>query len=425
MRHIRRSSITMTLQALWLLALVVFLVSAASANSVKQKRPEGMRLITQARALSEGFSAEEQADLLLDILDTPAGRSPENGKKWSLELFSISKRQLKPGPYRAAIQQNALIDLTKVDPSEAARLFKAQDTPDMWDQPGRVEDFRTWVARDLFPKLWAQSGMASLRKIKEFADWLGSTGEYPFVAMISIVQGSAKFDHSVAEGLVSDAVSFYLTNPPFGNKHKEYTAFLLGVANVSSPPLLSKAIEAELDALERESKNPDPHQMRFMTQVTSPQGTVQFSQQAEYIVYQLLPLIDRLDPDWAKEVRRKYQVLQYLPTRSPDAGIGRATGVAILPNTSPSSSEVAAAMDDNRIFQVTKLAESDPAQAGEIATSIQDPGRKAIAQATLIPAYGKVDSRKAANWEEEAVHELDRLPPGKVKLRLLSALAVS
>lgn len=405
------------------LSLVAFLLASGTAESrPRVQKPEGQRLITEAEAISRGFSPEERADLLLDILDTPAGSVPESGRSWSLELYSISKNQLTLGAYRAAIQKNALIDLAKVDPSEAAKLFKTQDTPDMWNQPVLMEDYRAWVARTLFPKLWSHSGMGSLPGIKEFADWLGSTGEYPYVAMIGVVQSVAKVDGAAAEGLVSDAVAFYKTDPPFVNKHREFTPFILGIADHVRPSLVSTAIEAELDALDAEKKKADANQVKYAIQATGSQGTVQFSQQAEYMVYRLLPLINRLDPNWAKQVKEKYEVLRYLP-QTADAGATRVTGVAVMPDKQASGADIAAAMDDHRLFQVSTLAQSDPKQAAEIAASIQDPGRRAVAQAVLIPSYDKLDSQRADGWREGAAAELDHLPPGKTKLKLLVALA--
>jgi len=295
-----RSLLKHSISAALLLALILFSGVRIRATSSKEPKSEGERLIAQAQAISSGFSPEERADLLLDILDTPAGRFVDNGRKWSLELYSISRRQLQPGPYRAAVQKNALIDLANVDPVKAAQLFKSQDTPDMWNQPGRVEDYRAWVARALFPKLWDKSGMSSLIQLKDFADWMGGTGEYPYVAMIGIVQAVAKVDETRAEQLVSDATGFYLTNPPFANKHREFTTFILGIADHVHSSSTRRAIEAELDALESEKKNTDPNQVKFVIQASDSRGTVQFNQQAEYVVYRLLPLINRLDPEWAK-----------------------------------------------------------------------------------------------------------------------------
>lgn len=126
-----------------LLALLVVPVITAKSTQAREE-PEGQRLIAEAEGIAHGFSPEERADLLLDMLETPMGDFPVQGKSWSLELFSISKNQLRPGAYRAAIQKNALIHLAKVDPLEAAKLFKTQDTPDMWDQPVLMEDYRTW-----------------------------------------------------------------------------------------------------------------------------------------------------------------------------------------------------------------------------------------------------------------------------------------
>jgi hypothetical protein len=415
----------LTLSALWLLALVVVLYPPARANSHKEANPLGERLILYAESVCRNFSPEERADLLLDFLDTPAGYSAENGKKWSLELSAISKNQLRPGPYRSAIQKNALIGLTKMDVSEAVRLFRDQDTPEMWTQEGRVEDYRARVARALFRKLWEKSGMSSVRKVKEFADWMGSTGEYPYVAMISVVQAVAQIDKAKAEGLISDAIGYYEMNPKFLDKHREFTAFITGVADLARPSLLAKAIRAEIDALEAEKKNADPDQMKCTIQLKNSQGTVQF-REAEYIVYRLLPLINRLDPEWVSETKDKYEILKYVPAQSAGGeAASRVTGVVFSSETSSPDPQVSAAMDDHRLLQVTQLADSDPSQAAEIAEAIQDPGRRAIAHVTLIWAYRGNTSEKAAVWGDEANRELDHVPAGKVKLRLMGVLATS
>lgn len=386
--------------------------------------PQPEQLISEARAISSAFPPEEKADLLLDILATPAGALPTTGRKWSLELFSISKNQLQPGPYRAAIQKNALVDLAKVDPTETAKLFKSQDTPEMLNEKIKMEDYRAWVARALFPKMWAASGRKSLPSIKEFADWLGSTGEYPYVAMTGIVQDVAKFDQAEAEALVSDAVGYYKTSSPFVNRYRELTPFILGVADCVRPPTITLAIEAELDALETDREDSDQPQIRYTIQATNKAGTVQFDQQAEYVVYRLLPLISKLDPQWAKSVQDKYGALKYVPN-SPNSGPSRVTGVAVLPGTTSSSSTVSNALDDHRLLQVSTLVDSDPTQAAEVAASIQDPARRAVAQSMLIPAYDKIDANRANNWRDDALHQLDSLPPGKIKLKLLAALATA
>lgn len=408
--------------ALRFLILSVICVSPVKADSHKAESPDADHLIAEANVISRDFTPEERANLLLDILDTPLGTSPTQGEKWSLELFSISKNQLRPGSYRAATQKNALVALAKIDSSEAAKLFKSQDTPDMWNEPVPAEDYRTWAARTLFPRLWAKSGMRSLPEIRELSSWLGLTGEYPYVAMIPIVLAVAKIDKGAADGLIAAAIGFYRTDLPFLNKYREFTPFILGIAEAVRPSLVSRAIQAELDELDADKKDAEANQVKYVFQVTNSRRTVQFSQQSEYVLYQLLPVVNRLDPNWANELADKYEVLKYLD-RTPDAGATRVAGVAIMPDGPSSSADVALTMDEHRLLQVTMLADGDPEQAAEIAMDIRDPGRRAVAEATLVPAFDKLDPRKSADWQEEATREVDRLPPGKTRLRLLVAMA--
>jgi hypothetical protein len=404
--------------ALLALVLVSLAWSATKPKSPKQE-PEWERLVNAASTLSRSFSPEEKADLLLDILQIPAA-PPDWTRQRSLDLFAISTRQLKPSHYRAVMQKNALTVLSRVDPEKATKLYTTQDTPDMWNEAAIGEDYRAYGARTLFPSLWARSGLACLPKIKKVADWIGSTGEYPYAAIAVVARDAAKLDKPAAEALVSDAVSSFKTGNGFLDKDQEFSNFILAIQNFADTPLLREAIVAELSSLESEAK--DGNGPGFMIQATDSEHKVQFNSEADYIAYRLLPLINGIDPAWADQLKEAYGVLRYLPS-APRTATVRLTGVGIPAGETASSSEIAAGMDEHRLFQVGEILESDPKQAADIAATIQDPARRAIAFGMLAPAYSKINQQQAADWLKESAGELDRLPSGTIKLRLLVQIA--
>jgi hypothetical protein len=365
------------------------------------------------------FSPEERADLLLDLLHSPAGRHSDKGKQWSLELFSISTKQLRPGHYRASMQKNALTALSRIDPQRAAQLYTTQDTPDMWNQTVSTEDYRAFGTRTLFPNLWSQSGVSAVPTMRRIADWIGSTGEYPYAAMADIANKVVQDNKPLAEDLVSDAISSFKSNKGFLDKDQEFTSFILAIQKTVRSSLVRDAIEAELASLEAAER--DENVARFSIQAADSQHTVQFKNQAEYIAYRLLPIVNQMDPAWAEEVKDKYSILHYLP-QAPQTGSVRVTGAVTLPGESVSNSDVISAMDNHRLLQVQMLAQNDPKQAAEIAQQIQDSGSRAVALATLVPSFVKLDQQKAGDWFKGANDELERVPPGRTRLKLMVAL---
>lgn len=401
-----------------LLACSLFLFTASSAKATTSV-PEWKRLVEEAYLTSRSLSPEERADLLLTLLETRAADDQKQREAWSLELFRITTQELKPSHYRAAMQKNALVDLCKADPWKAAELYTTQDTPDMWNQEVITEDYRAYGTRILFPALWTKGGMSSLPTIIKIANWIGDTGQYPYVEITPIIASVASVDKSSAESLASAAVKSFETHRGFINKHQEFVAFVLGIQNYVSIPLLKEAIEAELQALDEDSKDSD--RAKFSIQAKSSKGTVQLNDQAEYVAYRLLPLINRIDADWADQIKQKYIALKYLP-EAPN-GQMQLTGAVSLPGQNASGAEMSSAMDEHRLLQVTMLALSNPQQAEEIALGIQDPGRQAIALATLAPGFTASDPKKSEEWVAGSTAELGKMPAGEPKLQLIVALA--
>jgi hypothetical protein len=262
--------------------------------------------------------------------------------------------------------------------------------------------------------------MASIPTIRKIANWIGSTGEYPFTGILMVVQQIPASEKPTADTLVSDAVASYSTVKGFVNKDLEFTDFILGIQKIVPPTQVREAIEAELASLEALAK--EENGAHFVIRAADQQQSVQFNSQAEYIAYRLLPAISQLDPAWAASVKGKYTILRNLESPSQRGPI-QLTGAVTPPGQTATSSDVAAAMDDHRLLQVTMTAENEPKRAAEIAATIQDPGQRAVALAIVAPYYSKSEPQEADAWRSQANAELERLPAGNTRLKLIAALA--
>ena len=251
------------------------------------------------------------------------------------------------------MQKNALVALSKVNPTKAAELYTMQDTPDMWHEDVLMEDYRAFGARTLFPKLWAQSQMASIPTIRGIANWIGSTGEYPFTAIAMIIRDIPASHRPDASTLASDAVASFRTAKNYMNKESEFLNFILAIHDRVGSTLVREAIEAELASLDALAKSDD--HAHFVIRATSSHQTVQFNNLADYAVYRLLPIMQDIDPAWADSTRDKYTVLRNLPASLQDKPV-TLTGAATLPGQAAKSDEMADALDENRLTQVTMFA---------------------------------------------------------------------
>ncbi|MFQ5777190.1 MAG: hypothetical protein ACE5IP_04200 [Terriglobia bacterium] len=392
-----------------------------SAQVQPASQPYGLpsQLLEEANAISRNFIPEERADLLLELSQFAVALDPPRANSWSLELFQIATNELAPGPYRAAMQKNALTTLARTDPMRAAELYTLQNPPARSGDSLPGEDVRSFGARTLFPLLWAKQAEAALPKIEEIAVWLGSTGQYPYGAMTEIVLKVAETDPQKAAALFAQAVSFFPRDPGIGNTNRRYIGFLLRTWEVPGGGLLRQAIQEGLRALERDA---DTRTTSLYAEVTTAQGSIRFESEAELLAYRLLPLIEQLDPDWAERVREDYPALRGAPPITLGARLNIAAALALQPgDRNPTA--MGKALDEHRLMQITQMAERDPKAALETAFSIRDPDRRAIALARTLPAYATADKEQAEARLRQSARYLDSMEPGREKLRLLVALA--
>ena len=398
----------------WICA--VLFIPAGLVGQEPPPLPSPQSLFEEAYSLAANLPAEERADLLLELADASVLR-PARSVALAEELLDLATTKLTPGPYRAAMQKNALMTISRADPIRAAQLYMMQDSP---ARPLPREDVRSFGARLLFSRLWDKLGERSLEDIKQIAVWLGETGQYPYVAVAMILPKVAEKDAQEASELFVQAVSFFARDPGFAVTNQDFVDFLLRTWKIAGPGLARSAIESALSAIGKAADSGAPTQA---IEVTVPGGSFRLDAQSDLLVYRLLPVIRELDPRWAESVVKEHSALRAAPQLEAGAPVRAAAAMATESKVQPVA--MRNALDQHRLMQLPDLAKSDPDAALRSLLMIADQARRSVGMASLLPAFERSDPKRATAWRRELEEQLGQMKTGAPKLQLMAALARS
>jgi hypothetical protein len=404
-------------------AAAFLVISPASEGTVnaKPRAPASsvtpLRLLEEAEQLSRGFVPDDRAALLLEAANSALPVNKAKAETWALQLFALSRTSLEPGHYRQAMEKNALTIIARVDPLRSAELFRQQDLPDVKEFPN--EDVRSFAATTLFQALWEKRGRAALPRIEGLAAWLGTTGQYPYTAIASVIVELAKSDSKAAISLFSSAISYLPRDPGYLVTNREFTTFILKMKPVVPASLLRQAITEDVAAI-KHSEESKARGSRYA--VTTATGSYTFDSEGKVLIYRLLQLVEEIDPDWAAQLKRDFGL-----TSVTTAGAGELLTIAaaVTPpgqEQAASNPELQAALDSHRLMQAQLLSGSDPKAAAQLAMEITDPVLRSVALVSAAPTYTKLDASQADTWVSGARQQLNSLPPTLNKLRLTIAL---
>jgi hypothetical protein len=373
-------------------------------------------ILQRAYSESAQFSPEERADVLLELSQTALGLDKSKSREWAIDLFRTSVTELSPGINRAAAEKNALVALASTDLAEAVRLFKQQDPPSNVD-PTLHEDIRAYGSRTIFAGLWQRQGLQSLPTIEDMAVWLGSTGQYPYHAMANIIVSVSQKNSQKAAALFSEAVSFVRRDPGFLSTGQDLVYFISQTYRHVPASLTRDALSVALTNIEESDKK---QKGKMHTEVQTKSGRAAFDSYAEVLIYQLLPIMDPVDPSMAADVRNRYTTLRNAPP--PSAGMAL-TG-SYSEDGSATPAQMTAASDEHKVLTVSRL-NDQPQQAADIALSVRNPELRAVALASIAGSYSGQDPKTAEEWIRQCQSELHSMDDNINKLRLEVALTRS
>ncbi len=336
--------------------------------------------------LSKELPPEERVWLLTELIMPSAKWHPALTRPWTEEVFRLAL-QLSPGYDRVVTQKNAATAMSWIDPPRALEMLNECEPPSPTDSD--AEDVRDVAARRIFKAYWDTAGMSGLPKIQRAADRIGETGQYPYGAMVPVIQAVHEQNPTKASALISEALSFYERGSPFQMTNYQFIDFLKKVKPWMPLATRKEALEALVKELTADSGQKDDRQWRV--RVYTDKGVAEFHSQNAALLFDILPMIRELDPDWAQGLAQQHAELAQGDTARGKVLDEERVMVVKDADNPPSAAELAGkeqwGLEMSRLDQIQEIAPKDPNQALTLAMSIADPARHAMGMAYAAAGF--------------------------------------
>jgi hypothetical protein len=381
-------------------------------------------LLILSHAYARNMRPGDRAYLLTVAFDMTANIDPALCRQWSKELLALADT-FPPSSDRVAAQKNALVALSHVDAKEAFALFPKLDIPVPLKDGRLPEDVRADGATTVFGEYWKHHQTpADLQALREQADKLGNTGQYPYLAMQPILLDVMRHDSMEGENLFLELLGYYRRKSIFDREDQDFQNFLNGVWDALSDPLRRQALSAAVNRLLDESAPRDGE--IFAGTIKSEKGVVHFSSKAQMLLYQLMPRIKEFDPGWAGKLAEENPFLK----DAADQKSGDTSGSMIIhydPNNTFSTSvaTLQAQASQGAIYgSAVSMAATDPDSALLLAPRLDNSYQAALYAEVASVIYPK-NAARASSLMSTAAEQIENIHDPAARFSALLAFARS
>ena len=380
---------------------------AAAPSGKVSNKISSEQLLISAYLLAMDCVPEERLNHLTRLAVMSSNHHPDLTRLWSEELFKLSFT-LEPSWNRVAIQKNALLALSAVDPVRAMELFEMIDKPYPQRTGGLPEDVRADAANTIFQRYWKLRLEGRIDTIQSVARRIGETGQYPYVAIAPIISELAKAKDSRSVELFNEAISYYLRGSKIRVADQDFFSMLTMLKDQVPAPSLRSALEAFQTTVVSKIKN-DADSKEFL-QIHTDRGAVTFNNSSELLLFQAIPLLREKATDLLEELLDKQSSL-----RTKQSAAGAATLVeGVFAEPSVPSSEISPAMregfEEYRLLHIEETFAREPEQALALAQDLTIPEFRAAALSYVAAGYAATDGKKSVSLSKEADILLCRMP---------------
>lgn len=366
----------------------------------------------------------EHAILLNYLSRTAAQHRLACTSAWAEENLLLA-RQLPMDWNRLAIEKNALVAMSYVKPRRALMLLRTMDLP-VSDGVGFSEDVRADAATTIFRNYWNDRRPKGVTELREMAAYLGQTGQYPYRATQAIVSDLAASSPRkergqlpvTAQSLVLDAYSYYQRGSKFGIENDDFVLFLQTLRPILPARSLRQGLELAVERL-MDTDSPTEKQT-YLAHVQTEKGDATFHRRQEMLLFDLLPLIREIDPDWADQIVRRDPAMAQAEGNS---GKEITSESITVPGGSGSPSAQDYGLQLSRAQAAGEMAKNNPDGAMQLAQTIASPSIRASALANIANAIGQSAPNQTKEIENSIGSMLPGLEDSEDRLETFSALA--
>ncbi|MCU1284670.1 MAG: hypothetical protein JWO13_1020 [Acidobacteriales bacterium] len=379
-------------------------------------------LLARAYGMSKDLSESDRAFLLARLAQASTKVDAEKSKKWADEVFDVSAG-LPADMSRNQNEMNAMIAIAENDPDHGLQLLLKMEPPAPRDDGRPQPDMRSGAAMMLFQKYWQKKGADGIEALQSTARQLGEAGNYPYMAMTPIIRSVGRTDKDKAQGLTNEALAYFSRRTKSDMGAQQLSMFLRTNREFIPLPMLKDILSQMVtDALD--TKN-DTRSNAVLATFSSGRGSATMTGAANLVLFNLLPMIKEIDPEWAKKVEAQSQELKAAASLNDNqASSGPSTNrVGIVMGAPGGNMNTANMMEEMKSREVDSLLRDDPQEAMKVAEEIHDPVIRAATDARLAGEVNKTDPAKAAEMVKSAREAMARATEPGDKLRILVGLA--
>jgi hypothetical protein len=379
-------------------------------------------LLTRASGMSKQLSDSDRAFLLAKLAQASTKTMPEQSKAWADEVFQVTSG-LPADAQRSQNEITAMMAMTENDPDKGLQMLSKMEAPAPRSDGRPVPDMRAGAAGMLFQKYFQKRGSEGIEALQAAARQLGESGNYPYMAMGPIIRQITRKDSEKAQSLTNEALSFFSRRARSDQSAQQVSTFLRMNRDLIPAPIL-KDILGQLVSDALNTKDTNSNTSMF---VSTSRGTATMSGATNLVLFQLLPMIREIDPEWAKKVESQSTELRAAASLNDNSAGNRGPtqermGVMVgAPGSGPLP--MANMMEEMKSREVDELVKQDPKEAMKVAAEIHDPVIRAATDARLAGEVNKSDPDQAAQMIKSAREAMAATKEPADKLRILVGLA--
>jgi hypothetical protein len=282
-----------------------------------------------------------------------------------------------------------------------------------------VFDLRGQAASGMFQKYYQKRGEAGLPALQSAARQLGEQGLYPFMAMGSIVRQMNQKDPDKAQALVNEAL-VYFPRLQQSDMSGQQVAMFLRTNQAMIPKPVMKDVLAQLVEKVLATKETDN---AMTTSVTTNGNTATLKGASNLMMFQLMPLINDVDPEWAKKLETENEQLRNAVIAQQNSSSGTNTVRMGVFMGGGGANQRGNPIDPMKAMEVDELAQKDPMGALKLSDEISDPVLRTATSVAIAGEVNTTDPAQAARMVKNAKDAIAATPEQADKLRILTGLA--
>lgn len=405
--------------------------SLFSATKASSKKPapkdnrdprDKLSVLVESYNLSKELVPEDRAVLLNLICYTAGQHRVPYTVSWAEENYLLA-RQLPMDWNRVAIEKNAVVAISYLQPKRAMSLLKVMDLP-VADPDGSIaEDVRSDGAALVFKNFYAQQKTSALPSIRQTAVFLGTTGQYPYPAVEGIILDLAP-KTTLRENLpvevtslISDAFASYRRSSNYRTEDREFAHFLKALHPILPAALFREGLTIAVERLSTEKSIPLGNNLAYISHVNTVNGEATFDRPEDAILFDLLPLVREVDPAWATRIIEQNQALQQGGGNTGKTIDSRAGVYTTKPEDQGFVSDYVKLQSVNVMVE-----ENNPEEAWKVSQSISNSALKASAMAAVGSAFATSSPDRTKGIEDTISNAIAETKDANDRLVSLSAL---